>query len=107
MKQSLKCWLPRLNEPVKFDNFVKTPLPGQKMIAYCETGLESALHRVYIPGSDVTVLVGPEGDFSAREVELAQQQGFIPVSLGKSRLRTETAGVVVCQTVGVVREMVK
>ena len=91
MKQSLKPWVPKLNEPVKFKEFVISPIIGMKLMAYCETGSESALHRVYNPGSDGTILIGPEGDFSKKEIELAMKNGFIPVSLGDSRLRTETA----------------
>jgi 16S rRNA (uracil1498-N3)-methyltransferase len=99
MKQSLKAWLPKLHEPVKFRNFIAGGFPGQKFIAYCETGNESALGRLYIPGNNAVILIGPEGDFSKAEVELATASGFIPVSLGASRLRTETAGIVACHTV--------
>lgn len=105
MKQSLKAWLPRLNEPVKFKNLVSEDLSGQKMIAYCETGREAAFHKLYQPGSDVTVLIGPEGDFSGNEVEKAISNGFVPVNLGNSRLRTETAGIVACHTVVLLNEI--
>ncbi|MEI7895799.1 MAG: 16S rRNA (uracil(1498)-N(3))-methyltransferase [bacterium] len=105
MKQSLKAWLPGLNEPVKFRDFITREFTGQKFIAYCETGGESELHAVCRKGSDVLILVGPEGDFSKQEVESAEKMGFIPVSLGKSRLRTETAGIVACHTVGLLNRM--
>ncbi len=107
MKQSLKCWLPKLNEPVNFKNFVKQPFTGQKMIAWCETGLESELPDLYQKGSDVLVLIGPEGDFSKAEVDLALQSGFIPVSLGDSRLRTETAGIVCCDTIEILNKVAR
>ena len=99
MKQSLKAWLPKLNEPVRFKKFVSGGIQGQKFIGYCETGNESALERLYIPGNDAVILIGPEGDFSKTEVDLATASGFVPVSLGASRLRTETAGVMACHTV--------
>jgi len=99
MKQSLKYWLPVLNEPAGFRDFISQGYSGQKFIAWCETGHESELHTVYQKGAEALILVGPEGDFSKAEVELAGQKGFIPVSLGESRLRTETAGIVACHTV--------
>ena len=101
MKQSLKVWLPLLHDPVKFHDFVKREAGGMKLIAYCETGHESALHKIYQPDLKTTILIGPEGDFSKPEVELAINSGFIPVNLGTSRLRTETAGVVACTTIGI------
>jgi len=99
MKQSLKSWLPGLHDPANFRDFITRDFPGQKLIAWCETGLESQLHELYVKGSDVLVVVGPEGDFSRPEVDQAIAAGFIPVSLGESRLRTETAGIVACNTV--------
>jgi 16S rRNA (uracil1498-N3)-methyltransferase len=105
MKQSLKARLPKLNEPVKFRDLVVQEFDGPKFIAYCETGSESELHDCYKKGSSAMVLVGPEGDFSKSEVELAGREGYTPVSLGPSRLRTETAGVVVCATVGLMNRM--
>jgi 16S rRNA (uracil1498-N3)-methyltransferase len=99
MKQSLKAWLPKLNKPVKFREFISGNHNGQKFIGYCETGNESALDKLYIPGNDAVILIGPEGDFSKTEVELATTSGFVPVSLGASRLRTETAGIVACHTI--------
>ncbi len=107
MKQSLKAWLPKLHEPVRFKELVERQFPGGKFIAYCETGQESLLQKAYIPGTPALVLIGPEGDFSPAEVALAMQNGFIPVSLGPSRLRTETAGIVACHTLHLVsREIV-
>jgi 16S rRNA (uracil1498-N3)-methyltransferase len=105
MKQSLKAWLPKLNEPVKFRDLITQDFSGGKYMAYCETGSESELHNCYLKGSPALVLVGPEGDFSKSEAELAGRAGFTPVSLGPSRLRTETAGIVVCETVGLLNRM--
>jgi 16S rRNA (uracil1498-N3)-methyltransferase len=78
---------------------------GQKFIGYCETGDESALENIYIPGKDAVILIGPEGDFSKKEVETATMAGFIPVNLGTSRLRTETAGIVACHTIELLNRM--
>jgi 16S rRNA (uracil1498-N3)-methyltransferase len=105
MKQSLNVWLPILHPPVKFKDFITKEYKGQKFIGYCETGNESALGNAYIPGNDTVVLIGPEGDFSKNEVDLATQSGFLPVSLGSSRLRTETAGIVACHTIGIINTM--
>ena len=96
MKQSLKSWLPKLNKPVEFSEFIINNNHGQKFIAYCETGNEQHIKNLVEQGQDQLVLIGPEGDFSPDEVRDAMQHGFIPVSLGNSRLRTETAGVVAC-----------
>lgn len=96
IKQSLKARLPRLNEMTDFNKFIAQPFSGQKFIAHCYEGekvlLKDAVHR----GEDALVLIGPEGDFSEEEVGKAIENGFIPISLGKSRLRTETAALVAC-----------
>jgi len=99
MKQSLRAFLPLLNPPVVFRELVTSAKAGRNFIAHCATGREDALASLYVPGSDVLILVGPEGDFSPEEISLAQEYGFIAVSLGRNRLRTETAGVVACHTV--------
>jgi 16S rRNA (uracil1498-N3)-methyltransferase len=101
MKQSLRAWLPKLNEPVKFNDFIARTVHGQKFIGYCATGMESQLVKTYTPGNDTVILIGPEGDFSKNEVDCATKSGFIPVSLGQNRLRTETAAIVACHTIGI------
>ncbi|MBR5829360.1 MAG: RNA methyltransferase, partial [Bacteroidaceae bacterium] len=78
--------------------FVAEERPGAKFIAHCHEGERVLLKEVMQAGEDVTLLVGPEGDFSPEEVELAIKAGSRPVSLGSSRLRTETAGLVGCHT---------
>ncbi len=105
MKQSLKFWLPILNEPADYRGFLSKPFTGQKFIAWCETGHESELHNIYQKDADVLILIGPEGDFSKTEVELAIKSGFVPITLGESRLRTETAGIVACHTIGLMNRM--
>lgn len=97
MKQSRKAWKPVVNEMVDFSTFVNTPRKGVKFIAHCYQEFERndlfrELQQLDID-EEVTVLVGPEGDFSADEVRLALNQGYRSISLGNSRLRTETAGL--------------
>ena len=98
VKQSLKARVPRLNEMTDFQTFVRQPFQGQKFIAHCGTGEKQLLKACYHPGSHALVLIGPEGDFSPEEVNMALEQGFQPISLGESRLRTETAALVACHT---------
>ena len=94
MKQSLKTMLPALSEMKPLKELLVQDLPGQKFICYCADDIpRREFCKEYIPGSDVTILIGPEGDFSPEEVEMALQYGWMPVSLGHSRLRTETAAV--------------
>ena len=81
-----------------FKAFVKADHKGAKFIAHCYEESKELLADSIVPGEDVTVLIGPEGDFSKEEVETAIKAGFRPVSLGNSRLRTETAGLVTCHT---------
>lgn len=96
IKQSLKARLPKLNEMTDFNRFIRQPFSGQKFIAHCNEGPKPLLKDVLKPGEDALVLIGPEGDFSEEEVKLAVEQGFQPISLGRSRLRTETAALVAC-----------
>lgn len=99
MKQSLKAVLPRVSPLTEFEKVVRAPFDGQKFIAHCyEEGERHSLAELYNVGENALVLIGPEGDFSTQEVELAIAQGFQPVTLGASRLRTETAGLVACHT---------
>lgn len=94
MKQSLKARLPDIHEMIGFGKFIKQKFPEQKFIAHCYEGDKPLLKDVIQPGKDAVILIGPEGDFSEEEVRLAIENGFRPVSLGKSRLRTETAALV-------------
>jgi len=99
VKQSLKSFHPKFNDQLSLRDFLKLDFKGQKFIAYIHKDITLELSESIKPGKDILVLIGPEGDFRPEEVELAKQYGFIPVSLGKSRLRTETAGIVACHTV--------
>ena len=99
VKQSLKPVKPILNEMTDFARFVKQERTGQKFIAHCYDDLggeKPLLKHVLKPGEDALVMIGPEGDFSRDEVQLAITHGFQPISLGRSRLRTETAALVAC-----------
>lgn len=96
LKQSLKARLPRLNELTPFEKFVRQPFTGQKFIAHCHPGEKPLLRDLLMPAEDALVLIGPEGDFSEEEVALAEACGFQSISLGRSRLRTETAALVAC-----------
>ncbi len=105
MKQSLKATLPQLMPMTDFRQFVSQPFEGQKFIAYCGDEQEKRLLKeLYRSGSDVLILIGPEGDFSEEEVALAIANGFLPVSLGESRLRTETAALAACHTIHVINQ---
>ncbi|MDR0688622.1 MAG: 16S rRNA (uracil(1498)-N(3))-methyltransferase [Prevotellaceae bacterium] len=98
VKQSLKAYHPALNPMQDFAAFVAQPFDGVKCIAHCMASPKSPLQHAVQPQGRALALVGPEGDFSPAEVALARQNGFVEVSLGDSRLRTETAGVVACCT---------
>ncbi len=104
MKQSLKASLPVLNEMTGFMEFISRNFAGQKFIAHCYEGEKKPLQAALRKGEDALVLVGPEGDFSPEEVEAAISHGFIPISLGKSRLRTETAALVACHTLNLMNQ---
>ena len=95
-KQSLKATVPVLNGMINFAEFIDKPYAGQKFSAHCHPGRKPLLKDVVKKGEDALVLIGPEGDFSEEEVGHAQEVGFIPISLGQSRLRTETAALVAC-----------
>lgn len=103
MKQSLKFQLPRLNEPIRFSEFIKNDFKGSKLIAHCAKTDKQILEQEIVANDNITVLIGPEGDFSTKEINTALQHKFIPLSLGKSRLRTETAGIVVCNAISILK----
>lgn len=94
VKQSLKARKPIVNELTDFGKFIQRKFEGQKFIAHCYEGDKPLLKDVLVPGKDAVVLIGPEGDFSPEEIQKAEAAGFQAISLGKSRLRTETAALV-------------
>ena len=89
---------PVVGDMIDFKKFIAQERPGAKFIAHCYNSERVLLKDVLVPGEEVTVLIGPEGDFSPEEVELAVKAGYRPISLGSSRLRTETAALVACHT---------
>jgi len=102
MKQSYKTKLPQLSELEKFKQFITKKFDGRKFICHCYDNLpKKSLNESYKKGEKALLLIGPEGDFSKEEVELALQHGFEPIALGESRLRTETAAIVACHTIHV------
>ena len=102
MKQSYKTKLPQLSELEKFKQFITKEFDGRKFICHCYDELQKkSLNESYKKGEKALLLIGPEGDFSKQEVELAIKEGFEPIGLGESRLRTETAAIVACHTIHV------
>ena len=93
-----------VEEVTDFKKFVATPFDGRKFIAHCEEGEKPLLKHTYQLGENALILIGPEGDFSPEEIKLAQENGFEPISLGESRLRTETAALVACHTIHVLNQ---
>lgn len=104
MKQSLKTYLPKLNEAVKYSDFVNRETTNSKHIAYCSESHRNLLKKVSKQKENTEVLIGPEGDFSKKEIELAFEKNYQAVSLGQSRLRTETAAIVACHIVNLINE---
>lgn len=96
LKQSLQTWLPELEEAIPFASYIGSHLPQQRLIAHCEPETRFNLMEAANPDLPTLVLIGPEGDFTPGEIELAQASGFKPLSLGTNRLRTETAAIAVC-----------
>ncbi len=99
MKQSLQYFLPKLNEPISFKNFINQTHTGKLCIAHCEETDKKTLKNILLPKEKITILIGPEGDFSEKEIQIALENKYIPVSLGNTRLRTETAAIVACHSV--------
>lgn len=104
MKQSQKALLPSLDDMLPFCEFVRKEFAGKKFIAHCYPGKKKLLREVYNAGENALILIGPEGDFSEQEVEEAIANGFQPITLGESRLRTETAALVACNTIHVLNQ---
>lgn len=104
MKQSLQYYMPVLHNPMPYAAFVQQQREGQLFIAHCEDTDKKLLKTELRPKEAVTLLIGPEGDFSTKEISQALGLGYIPVSLGNTRLRTETAAVVAAHSVAFVNE---
>ncbi len=107
IKQSLKAYLPQINEIMDYKKFISSTVnfTGQKFIAHCYKGESKAhLKNIYLHNNNVLILIGPEGDFSVDEVKIAVDKGFKEISLGTSRLRTETAALYACSTINILNE---
>lgn len=102
MKQSLQTHLPKLNPAISYTEFMNQEMSGLKFIAHCDEGEKMELKRRVAADQDLVILIGPEGDFSKNEIDLAYTKGYVPVSLGINRLRTETAAIVACTTVSII-----
>lgn len=104
MKQSLKFTLPKLNEPIKFSEFVNQEFENDVFIAHCEPSDKKSLKEVVKPSSRITILIGPEGDFSSEEIKKVTTKKATPITLGNSRLRTETAAIVAVQNISFIHQ---
>lgn len=105
LKQSLHTRFPVLNQPTSFSEFISVKREGQKFLAHCENDDQKILLSKQLQkNSTSTIMIGPEGDFSPEEIKQAKENGWIPVSLGHSRLRTETAAIVACHTAALLNE---
>ena len=106
MKQSLNAFLPKINKAIPFGDFLKLQEGNlhQKLIAHCEESNKQSLKSVLKPNDNTILLIGPEGDFSTNEINESIKAGFTPVTVGTSRLRTETAAIVACHSVAFINE---
>lgn len=96
VKQSLKAYHPLLNEPVSLGALLAQPFEGRKFIAHCEKTGKTSIKAELQTGGRYLILIGPEGDFTTAEIDEALQNGFKAITLGESRLRTETAALETC-----------
>ncbi len=104
MKQANRFHLPKLNAVIPFKKFISNTMEGDLFIAHCEESSKFTLQSKLVKKNKTTILIGPEGDFSLNEITLALNNQFTPISLGKSRLRTETAGIVAAHSVAFINE---
>lgn len=105
VKQSLETYFPVVHQAISFSEFIQEQKNSLKFIAHCEEDAnKKSLKSQLKKNSEITILIGPEGDFSSEEIRKALKNQWKPVSLGSSRLRTETAGIVACHTVALAHE---
>jgi len=108
MKQSLKAKITVLDEICKFNDFINRSHKGKLMIAHCNKNLcRSGINEVYKGGEEAVILIGPEGDFSDEEISSSIEKGYIPIHLGPSRLRTETAGIAACHSIYFINQRIE
>lgn len=105
MKQSQKTYLPQLTNPMKFSEYICQNRKGLCCIAHCYDDIpRESIKNIYTPKENITVLIGPEGDFSKEEVKEAMNMGYKSIHLGDNRLRTETAGIVACSSIYLINQ---
>ena len=104
MKQSNQMYLPKLNDPILFKDFIKIENNDTKFIAHCEENEKKSLKESLNPKTNATILIGPEGDFSKKGIQMALDNEYLPISLGNTRLRTETAAIIACSQVAFINE---
>ncbi len=104
MKQSLKAKLPTINEAISLSKLIEKPSSAEKFIAHCYEENQQHFKNAYTKGKDCLILIGPEGDFSKNEINLALANNISPISFGTSRLRSETAGLYSCNAFNLLNE---
>ncbi|MFS4457177.1 16S rRNA (uracil(1498)-N(3))-methyltransferase [Maribacter sp. 2304DJ31-5] len=102
MKQSFQTFLPKVNKAITLKDFLQNQDQGLFFMAHCDSSQRFELKKSILPNKPITILIGPEGDFSEKEIKAGHQTGYIPVSMGDNRLRTETAAIVACHTVALI-----
>ena len=107
LKQSAQYFLPKLNPMISFEEFIKLEHSQTKLFAHCQAGNKAPLNQMGDLNNEVLIMIGPEGDFSEREIKTAQNHSFEAITLSSQRLRTETAGIVACSQVAILREISK
>ena len=107
IKQSGQYHLPQLNPMISFEALMKFDHPQTKLIAHCQKGNRIPLHQMGDLNNEILIMIGPEGDFSIREIKTAQNHSFKAITLSSQRLRTETAAIMVCSQVAILREISK
>ena len=103
IKQSNQFYLPQINPICDYKKFMENNFLEIKMIAHCGEGVKKELHKIEKIQSPLLILIGPEGDFSEKEIQIARANSFVEISFGNKRLRTETAGIFACSSVEVLR----
>ncbi|MBN1253509.1 MAG: 16S rRNA (uracil(1498)-N(3))-methyltransferase [Bacteroidales bacterium] len=104
IKQSIQAYRPEITDMLKFKDLINTDFKGKKLIAHCFDNQKPYLKDVISKNEEVLILIGPEGDFTLSEIEMAKSKGFEEISLGDTRLRTETAGIVAVNTVAIINQ---
>jgi 16S rRNA (uracil1498-N3)-methyltransferase len=107
LKQSAQYFLPQLNHMISFEALMKLDHPQTKLIAHCQNGNRIPLHQMGDLNDEILIMIGPEGDFSMREIKTAENYYFKEITLSSQRLRTETAAIVACSQVATLRKISK